>query len=632
MTTVAPGAAGSDPLEHHASRVAGTLRRVGLVSRAEALAAELDAARQQSALTAPVVVVAGEEKRGKSSLVNALLGRPGVSPVGLDVVTSAPLTFHYSVQETAEVTWYGTDETSVVGLAEACALSTVDGSASQDRAVRAVRIGLPSPFLRELDLVDTPGVGGLDSGHAALTLQSLAQADALVFVLEAGAQIRGPELAFLRQAAARIESVFLVVTKVDSFRGYRTILEDNLAILREQAPRFAGCPVLPVSAALALRGLRSGDPSDADAMAVESGVTALSSALTEQVVERRSVLARANLVRAGLSALSVAEQGLSERLQALSPDDDARRALRIEQERLARLRDDKANWPRLLDLEIRKLTIDQSDDLARGISDIRRRYDARIKKSAPGDTKTLPGELVADLAAMAGRLGEMAATRLNEVVVQLMAEVDASDGLEESLDQLTRGAIEADTARLDLGGRPFSVSDRLSVLSGFSSGHSLASLIVGSGGMLTAGILSGPFAILLGVGLGGFYAFENFRSKRKQLQASELTSWVNDQCQEAQRAIKSNFARALIDIQENLKSRIKQALAECEADVAESLAAAKATLDAGEAVRQRARARIEEARSEINALSSEATRLLASLGPQPAPNRAPDAPPAESIL
>ncbi|MGO9035589.1 dynamin family protein, partial [Mycobacterium sp.] len=37
----------------------------------------------------PTVVVIGEVKRGKSSLVNALLGRPDASPVGVDIMTSA---------------------------------------------------------------------------------------------------------------------------------------------------------------------------------------------------------------------------------------------------------------------------------------------------------------------------------------------------------------------------------------------------------------------------------------------------------------------------------------------------------------------------------------------------------------
>jgi hypothetical protein len=55
----------------------------------------------------PVVLVAGEDKRGKSSLVNALLQRPNMSPVGVDAVTGAPISFSYSETEHAAVQRYG---------------------------------------------------------------------------------------------------------------------------------------------------------------------------------------------------------------------------------------------------------------------------------------------------------------------------------------------------------------------------------------------------------------------------------------------------------------------------------------------------------------------------------------------
>ena len=50
----------------------------------------------------PTVVVVGETKRGKSSLVNALLAEPGRSPVDTDVATATYLVFghadHWSAQ------------------------------------------------------------------------------------------------------------------------------------------------------------------------------------------------------------------------------------------------------------------------------------------------------------------------------------------------------------------------------------------------------------------------------------------------------------------------------------------------------------------------------------------------------
>ncbi|MGH3469656.1 MAG: hypothetical protein ACRDQF_18200, partial [Thermocrispum sp.] len=68
----------------------GTLREVdpdaaGWVSRVR---------RKQQAK--PSVVVVGETKRGKSSLVNALLATPGLSPVDAEVATATYLVFDHA--------------------------------------------------------------------------------------------------------------------------------------------------------------------------------------------------------------------------------------------------------------------------------------------------------------------------------------------------------------------------------------------------------------------------------------------------------------------------------------------------------------------------------------------------------
>src|SRR5687767_2982675 len=53
---------------------------------------EVIAARMRLPET-PLAVVVGEAKRGKSSLVNALLGRRDLAPVGTDVTTAAFVQF-----------------------------------------------------------------------------------------------------------------------------------------------------------------------------------------------------------------------------------------------------------------------------------------------------------------------------------------------------------------------------------------------------------------------------------------------------------------------------------------------------------------------------------------------------------
>src|SRR5689334_11505762 len=59
----------------------------------------LIAAGKQLAAGKLFAVVCGEFKRGKSSLINALLGEPGLFPVDVDIATSLVTTIAYRAEE-----------------------------------------------------------------------------------------------------------------------------------------------------------------------------------------------------------------------------------------------------------------------------------------------------------------------------------------------------------------------------------------------------------------------------------------------------------------------------------------------------------------------------------------------------
>ena len=216
------------------------------------------------------MIVAGEDKRGKSSLVNALMRYPDLSPTGVEVVTGAPIVLFRSPTPEGFIYRYGDTEAQHCTFDEARTLATVAGNPMNEQNIRTVHLGIDRELLDRFTVVDTPGVGGLESGHAALTLQSLRDADALLFVLEAGAQIRAQELAFLQTAAARINRVVFAFTKIDIHRGWQSVMAVNRQILSERAPRLAECPMIAVSSQLALRGLSLGGD-DGEELRRESG-------------------------------------------------------------------------------------------------------------------------------------------------------------------------------------------------------------------------------------------------------------------------------------------------------------------------------------------------------------------------
>lgn len=604
-------------------RIAACVRAEGQQRVADELTRRKDAPRRAK----PVVLVAGEDKRGKSSLVNALLGRPDLSPVGVEVVTGAPISFFHADPERAAIVRYGEKTPTDSDVETARRLATVQGNPQNEENIRAVQIGVPCELLRGVTIVDTPGVGGLNSGHAELTLQSLQFADALVFVIEAGAQFRAAELAFLRRASARIETVVLVLTKIDLHRGWRTILEDNLAILREQAPRFSSCPVVPVSSLLAARALQCDDPEDEAALREESGIPSLEEVLTHHVVERSGVLADANLLREGLRPLAVAERAVWEQVSSIETGGQAREALQAEQRRLAQLGEDRADWPRRLDTEVRRLGLQRSEDASRGLIEIRRRYDERLKNPSKQDVESMPGELVADLTALAGRLNEDAAKQLTKLVESLIDDIDDASSLRASIERATSSRLEDQLATIEMGSHGLNHYDRLSVLSSFSSGKSLSTLISGGGLGLTAGtLIAPPVGIAIGLGLGSFYAYQAFKGKRRTYFTSEFKAWMSEQCSQAQTTINTTFQRDMIDVQDEMRRAVKEALAEREAQIQTSLAESKKLLEAEESERAVAKKALDDRLSAARGLQREARQLLQSLGVAPVSDAASAAP------
>ncbi len=175
-----------------------------------ALAELLDRLRQHRLR----VLVAGEAKRGKSTLVNALLGRP-VLPSGVTPLTAL-----------ATAVRYGQDEgvTAVLrdGRAERYPLSALDdlvterGNPGNRRGLASVTAIVDTPLLaRGVELVDTPGTGSVYAHNTAVAELALETMDAAVFVLTADPPVSASERDLMSRVARLSVSMFVVLNKAD---------------------------------------------------------------------------------------------------------------------------------------------------------------------------------------------------------------------------------------------------------------------------------------------------------------------------------------------------------------------------------------------------------------------------------
>ena len=281
-----------------ARALAGAAQRPDLVER-------LDRAAERLRSDDATVAVVGEFKQGKSTLVNALL-RTDICPVDADLVTAVPTILRYGRPPSAYLQIATPDGEIAATPVDFGQLRRYITEAGGDPAPRGVEVRLDRRLLGAgLSIIDTPGVGGLDSAQGNLTLAALALAGAALFVTDAAQELTEPEVAFLRRTLERCPRAFCVLTKTDLYGEWRRIAELNRGHLRRAG---LDVPIIAVSSFLRMRA----QARDSTELNEESGFPRLVDVL------RREVLGKAagNRLAAARAELSFVVAQLRERVEA----------------------------------------------------------------------------------------------------------------------------------------------------------------------------------------------------------------------------------------------------------------------------------------------------------------------------
>lgn len=378
-----PAASGLDAIARATAVVDLGLRACEAYHR-EDLARRLQAARRTLDDPGIHVVIAGEFKKGKSSLVNALIGAT-VCPVDDDAATAVPTYIRYGEQVQAELLHDGEPVRSEpIPFEQAREYIVQDAFGRADPAARpaGVLVRLPRSMLAGgLVIVDTPGVGGLGSAYAAASLAAISMADAVVFVTDASQELTRAERDFLQQARHLCQTVVCVLTKIDFYPAWRTIQQldtGHLSGLGEVA-------VLPVSSSLRLRAVKAND----GALNAESGFPALVSFVTERVngggLARVAGAAAAEVVAV---CRQIEAQFEAEQAALADPAASAEVVARLNtaKERAEALRNAAARWQQTLMDGISDLTSDIEHDLRRRIRQVIQESDEMVEAGDPADT------------------------------------------------------------------------------------------------------------------------------------------------------------------------------------------------------------------------------------------------------
>ncbi|WP_410619497.1 dynamin family protein [Amycolatopsis sp. cmx-8-4] len=506
----------------------------------------------------PAVVVVGETNRGKSSLVNALLARPGLSPVDADVATATYLVFDHAETWGAQACYPGQLAPVPIDLGQLINwVSAAHELPPGQIPPRYVEVTGPVPLLERLSLVDTPGVGGLDSMHGELAKEAAAGATALLFVVDASAPFTSTELQFLRDVGERVETVVFALTKVDMFRGWREVLAADRQLLAEHAPRFADAVFHPVSPRMFETAAKAPNEQMAAMLREKSGIASVQTALQELLVGRSAMLGEANTLRALSSALAVLKAKLQAESRALSAGEAEAEQLRERRDQLqAERRTSTRGWQLKLRGEVQRTRVEVLHESSRQMRDAQTHFRQLIDAAKRDELTALPQQVDIALQTTSQRISMLLSQRLNQVTNVSLSELFSPEELDVIRAQFARAGGPPVVLRPP-DKKPPTAEDKLLVFMGISGGvgaGKVAALPLAGVAILNPVVL--PVTIIIGLGAGWWMA----RTRKHAADKQHMKQWLVEAIADARSTLDQLVAEQLIEAEQQLSMALDEAL------------------------------------------------------------------------
>ena len=192
------------------AKIERVVRERGLVEFRSTIASIADQLEDQSL----EIAVFGRVSSGKSSLLNAILGKD-ILPVGVTPITTVPTRLRYH-QTPLLTVWYAERSAETMDVARLAEFASERGNPNNQKRVARMVVHLPSQRLREgVTLVDTPGLGSLATTGAAETLAYLPSCDLGVVLIDAGSTITQEDLETIQALYRAGIRVQVLLSKAD---------------------------------------------------------------------------------------------------------------------------------------------------------------------------------------------------------------------------------------------------------------------------------------------------------------------------------------------------------------------------------------------------------------------------------
>lgn len=342
----------------------------GVASRVDELAEKI----RQSAF---YLVVLGEFKRGKSTLVNAIL-KDNILPTAVVPLTSIVTMIRYGPEEEICVR-FKDGRTQIIPRRALADYVTERGNPENAKGVDRVEIAYPAETLRGgVHLIDTPGVGSIFESNTQATYDFLPKVDAALFLFTVDPPISQSELAFLRDVRQYVTKIFFVQNKIDHVdpEDREESLEFSRSVLKEVIGD-GEIRILPLSAKLALEGRLKGDPEKI----TQSFFPQLEEVLTHFLTQEKGRVLLQSAVQSARKILSDVEFSVQLEQKAIEmPLQDLEQKISLFHQELRKIQKDReengyyfeAEIKRIMDWLDRELKRLQKDHLPELVDQLRR--------------------------------------------------------------------------------------------------------------------------------------------------------------------------------------------------------------------------------------------------------------------
>lgn len=267
-----------------------------------------------------VLLVTGRFSRGKTSLMNAILGLDRL-PTGILPLTSVITSVAYGRPERVQLEQERGGLPIDIPMDALADYITERGNPGNARRIRIAHVALPAEILRRgFHFVDSPGLGSAIRENTRTTESYFPEADAVIVVSGFDGPLTEDEVRALRAFAETGKPIFLVLNKQDLVPPPERA--EVLAFARERLEQIVSSRRLRIFSTSARDGLAASLAND-DAGLAASGVDALRTELIRFLVQDKRRLFVA---------------GLCDRIASLIDDEGSTGADAL-QTRVARLRE-----------------------------------------------------------------------------------------------------------------------------------------------------------------------------------------------------------------------------------------------------------------------------------------------------